>query len=69
MGIPCLPGWLADSFKPKSDQYLISPYSNIALSFTKIKEMIIIVLINSPCQYRRKFLQKSMEHMNTNFGL
>lgn len=31
--------------------------------------MIMIVLINSPCQYRRKFSLKSMEHVNTNFGL
>ena len=51
-----------NSLDPKSDQHLISPYSNTAKSFIKImqiKEMItntrsFDLQINSPCQYQKK---------------
>ena len=58
---------------PESDQHLISPYSNLAESFIKvmrIKEMITTQRsfhceTNSPCQYQRKCLKKSMENVDT----
>ena len=57
---------------PKSDQHVISPYSNTAESFSKImrrKEMITNPKsydceTNSPCQYRRKCTEKSIENMD-----
>ena len=57
---------------PDSDQYLISPYSNMAESFIKImriNEMITTqrsfdCSTNSPCQYQRKCIGKSMENMD-----
>ena len=57
---------------PKSDQHVISPYSNTAESFIKImrrKEMITNPKsydceTNSPCQYRRKCTEKSIENMD-----
>ena len=57
---------------PKSDQHVISPYSNTAESFTRImriKEMIANLKsydckTNSPCQYQRKCIAKSVENMD-----
>ena len=62
-----------NSLDPKSDQHLISPYSNTAKSFIKImriKEMItntrsFDLQINSPCQYQKKYIEKSMENVDT----
>ena len=62
-----------NSLDPKSDQHLISPYSNTAKSFIKImriKEMItntrsFDLQINSPCQYQKKQIEKSMENVDT----
>ena len=63
-----------NSLDPKSDQHPISPNSNTAKSFIKImriKEMITNVRsfdlqINSPCQYQKKYIEKSMENLDTN---
>ena len=62
-----------NSLDPKSDQYLISPYSNTAKSFIKImriKEMItntrsFDLQISSPCQYQKKQIEKSIENVDT----
>ena len=64
--------WL-NLLNPKSDQYLISPYSKNAESFIKImriKEMIANLTsfdlqMNSSCQYHKKHVKKSMEKMDT----
>ena len=50
---------LFNPLNPRSDQHLISPYSNTAKPFIKrIKEMIanlrsIDLQMNSPCQYQK----------------
>ena len=57
----------------KSDQHLISPYNNTAESLTeimRIKEMpdnlrSFDLHLNSPCQYQKKHVEKSMENMET----
>ena len=57
----------------KSDQYLISPYSNAVKLFIKImriKEMIGNLIsfdlqMNSPCQYQKRHIEKSRENMDT----
>ena len=57
----------------KSDQYLISPYSNAVEPFIKImriNEMIGNLIsfdlqINSPCQYQKRHMEKSRENMDT----
>ena len=59
----------------KSDQYLISPYSNAVESFIKImriNEMIGNLIsfdlqMNSPCQYQKRHMEKSRENMDTDF--
>ena len=62
---------LFDPLNPKSDQHLISPYSNIAKPFIKrVKEMIanlrsIDLQMNSPCQYQKKHMVKRTENMDT----
>ena len=57
----------------KSDQHLISPYSNIAELFIKvmrIKKMIANLgssdcYMNSPCQYQKISVEKSTENIDT----
>ena len=57
---------------PKNDQHLISPYINTVESFimiVRIKEMIVNLrsfdfYTNSPCQYQRKCVEKSLENMH-----
>ena len=64
--------WSVNPFNPKSDQHLISPYSNVAESFIKIlrKKEVIANLrsfdcnTNSPCQYQKKGIQKRMENVD-----
>ena len=56
---------------PKSDQLLISPYSNTAESFIKImrikgkitNQRSFDCSTNSPCQHQRKCTEKRMESM------
>ena len=64
---------LINSSNPRSDQNLISPFSNTAKSFTKImrtKEMIANLRnsdcwTNSPYQNYSKYKEKSLENKDT----
>ena len=57
----------------KSDLHLISPYSNAAGSFIKITRMNKVIAnlrgfdcyMNSPFQYQRTSVEKSIENMET----
>ena len=71
--------WLLtlNPLNPKSDQYLISPYSNTAEPFIKnmrVKEMITKLKnfdcsTNSPSQYQRKCIEKGKENVDTDHGV
>ena len=55
----------------KSDQHLISPYSNAAGSFMRMKKVIVNLrgfdcYMNSPFQYQRTSVEKSIENMESN---
>ena len=71
------PNHFHEPFKPKSNQHLISPYNNTAESLTeimRIKEMpdnlrSFDLHMNSPCQYQKKHVEKSMENMETDVGV
>ena len=68
----CKNSW-AYPLNPKSDQHLISPYSNTAELFIKImriKETIANLesfdcWTDSPCQYQGKYKEESKENMDT----
>ena len=61
-----------EPLNPKSGQHLISSYRNTAKPFIKImriKEMTANLRsfdlhINSPCQYPKKHIEKSVENMD-----
>ena len=62
---------------PKSGQHLISSYRNTAepyfIKIMGIKEMTanlrsFDLQINSPCQYQKKHIEKSVENMDNDVG-
>ena len=57
---------LINPLNPKSDQHVISPYSNTAESFIKIMKIEELITnlrsfdlkMNSPCQYQNKIYRE-----------
>ena len=64
---------ISNPLNPKKDQHLLSRYWNTAelfIKIMKIKEMIanlrsFDLQVNSPCQYQKMHIEKSIQNMDT----